>query len=316
MKKARKTIRRAKKAVDTMNTSIFRYRPYNQETIDALKDDRLYFSTPKYFNDPYDSLMYINKKNLHEYINMCLEEMPQYIKRLKQNNPLKGNFAEAFWSDCNPQKEEQHKMFIERVDEVIEEIKVKINSNIKEICFSSEHLSILMWAHYADSHKGFAIVYSKEKFTEVNSYNKDDVKLDYKFSFEEVAYLENRVDATRFVNDYLLKYGMPMESEIINRELLPEPSRKTLKEIITTKDKCWAYEKEYRLIPRKLDFINENDLSYINIKPDALIAGVKMPEEQKEELFKIAKEKKIEMYEAWINDNDSDFKVVFQKYGV
>ena len=34
---------------------LFRYRAYKEETLNALEKNRIYFSRPSYFNDPYDN---------------------------------------------------------------------------------------------------------------------------------------------------------------------------------------------------------------------------------------------------------------------
>ena len=47
---------------------LFRYRKLNdadrEKNIDALKNNRLYFSTPVNFNDPYDNRMYVDKDKI------------------------------------------------------------------------------------------------------------------------------------------------------------------------------------------------------------------------------------------------------------
>ena len=34
---------------------LFRYRAYKEETLNALEKNRIYFSRPSYFNDPYEN---------------------------------------------------------------------------------------------------------------------------------------------------------------------------------------------------------------------------------------------------------------------
>ena len=38
--------------------TLVRYRTISENNLNALKEDRLYYSTPANFNDPYDTLLY------------------------------------------------------------------------------------------------------------------------------------------------------------------------------------------------------------------------------------------------------------------
>lgn len=65
---------------------LFRYRVPSGNTIEAFNEDRLYFSTPENFNDPYDSLFYIDKESFGKFqFNFCkanLKEIrDEYNKR-------------------------------------------------------------------------------------------------------------------------------------------------------------------------------------------------------------------------------------------
>ena len=49
---------------ELFKNSVFRYRSYNDNSINAFIDDRLYFSKPSYFNDPFDAVIYVNDDKL------------------------------------------------------------------------------------------------------------------------------------------------------------------------------------------------------------------------------------------------------------
>lgn len=40
--------------------TLVRFRPISLNNLDALKGDKLYYSTPNNFNDPYDTLIFAN----------------------------------------------------------------------------------------------------------------------------------------------------------------------------------------------------------------------------------------------------------------
>lgn len=155
---------------------LFRYRKLNEDqaekNINALENDRLYFSKPQYFNDPYDNLMYINSEQMLQTMHTNWNKgMDLYLKDLKRRNPLMGLFGEAMWN--SDQREEYTRNYDAAVKKAIKEIREKIRSNMKIICFSRDCMSMLMWAHYADDHKGFVLVYNK---TDINNAKKFDEK--------------------------------------------------------------------------------------------------------------------------------------------
>ena len=46
------------------DNSVFRYRSCTNSTVDVFKNDRLYFSTPRHFNDPFDAVIHVNGDKL------------------------------------------------------------------------------------------------------------------------------------------------------------------------------------------------------------------------------------------------------------
>lgn len=296
------------------NNCLARYRDLSDNTFSALEQDRLYFSTALGYNDPYDTLMYVNRKKLFAYIVSCLNSgMDEYAQKLKDANPFWGDFASFLRSDKNPKKDEFEKNFFENISHKIDDVKKKLHDNIKGICFSGDFLSTLMWSHYAKNHTGMALLYDRKELVNSECYDKDNNKLKQRFTLEKIRYSDKRVDATGYINDYLLKQS---ENNVLIQMHIPEPSRMVLKDIILTKDKAWSYENEVRLIPRKLDFETESDIVYLSIKPKGIILGAKMKENEKKRVKRIADSKGIQLYEAWLNEEQRDFNIVFKEYGL
>lgn len=99
---------------------------------------------------------------------------------------------------------------------------------------TSEKNNILMWSHYADSHKGVALIIDKENsfFNFSITVNIDNNKYEmYKFKFENVTYENNRPE--RYID------------------------KKLSRKIFYTKYTCWNYEKEYRYVT-----LLHNDMPY------------------------------------------------------
>jgi len=307
-----KSKKRALEAIEIVISSVFRYRSCNQNNLDALRKDRLYFSTPENFNDPYDNLMYINVPELKNHIDSCLDSyMIESLEILKEREFEKYMFMNAMWNVSPKKRKEQKQAFLENVEKDIEEIRDNILKNYKIICFCKNHLSMLMWSHYADNHKGFMLAYDEDKIKQASCFNSNDEVLSNKLCLKDVAYSNERVDMTQYVNDYLLRYGLKQNG--IEQPNLPEPSKRLLQEFINTKSLEWKYEEEIRLVPHGLDIRKCNDIAYINIQPKAIFAGAKISEENFNELLSIAKSKRIPLYQVWVNELDKEFKLNFQK---
>ncbi len=58
----------SKTLTDIKPQKLYRYRTYNKNSLDALKNNLITFSKPSSFNDPFDSLVYINPDNVFQNI--------------------------------------------------------------------------------------------------------------------------------------------------------------------------------------------------------------------------------------------------------
>lgn len=112
-----------------------------------------------------------------------------------------------------------------------------------------------MWAHYAESHKGFCVEYD---FTPMDIFNSDD----------KSAASDCFVHAVSYVSK------LP---RIYSHEVLFTP-REAAKKMLATKSYHWAYEQEHRLIafdqpvpPTEAGILYQYPST---IKPKAIILGV------------------------------------------
>lgn len=61
---------------------VYRYREVNDDNINAFLSDKLYFSTPRNFNAPYDRLIYYdNKKLFNKATEGIKETTPEAIEK-------------------------------------------------------------------------------------------------------------------------------------------------------------------------------------------------------------------------------------------
>lgn len=136
------------------------------------------------------------------------------------------------------------------IQSIINRIKEQIRTTTGACCFFGDNPdSDLMWAHYADNHKGFCI--------------------EYEADYETPGLLEVT---------YSSKLPAPSATE-----LLFSP-KETLGRIVTTKNMEWNYEKEWRLVFLKALSPGEKGMNIKRpdtIKPVRIITGANYNPDQK-----------------------------------
>lgn len=213
----------------------------------SIRNNMITLTSPSLFNDPYDSLLYVNrdavraaqKDNPPEKIIECINAKKNGIDLYpKYPIPLidllckipEEKLQEILLSD---------EMTIDRnTSELISFITTNLQKGLRVSCFSESYASPLMWAHYADSGKGICVEY--------------DIQFDkmfHPFEFGEytrtlccfpVLYSTKRYDATYLVEQTLLQNICGLNN-VLDIDLL-----KRLK-MALFKSSTWSYEKEWRI---------------------------------------------------------------------
>lgn len=130
---------------------LYQYRPLNNNTIKAIQQQAVWMCGPLEFNDPFDSAFAVHV-NLHDNVE-------EEAKR-------------AFAEDGRRSEEEIHQA-IAALKQVAELSRQRVSSDVvdatrislKVACFCEVSDSLLMWAHYADSHRGYIVEYDLTSLT-------------------------------------------------------------------------------------------------------------------------------------------------------
>lgn len=287
------------------------------KVLDALRTEKLYFSTALGYNDPYDTLMYVDYEKLFWRITSSWSDMDQYIERLREKNLEKAAFAQLITSPENPHFRDLQIRFLYYVANEVDMLKRKLRENIKGICFSTDMETNLMWAHYACNHSGIALCYDRLDLTQKPCYSSSRKEIKNRFVLEPIHYCDKRPDATDFIEAYVMEIirnqSRQGDADVVTD--WPPVRIQTVKDIILTKDASWSYEQEVRLIPRNMEFEIPKDIQYMKIKPRAIILGAKMDERCREEVVRIAQSLgDVALYRAMLNDGQSGYKVNIQEY--
>lgn len=285
---------------------LFRYRTVSDNNIFAFEHDRLYFSTPENFNDPFDNLIYANvDKILGDVAGHLRVGMDGYIEKLKNSNPQAAFLAYHFWN--GPKKEELVESQFTAICEAVDYIKKTLRENVKIICFSEVYDSMLMWSHYANNHKGFLLMYDIEELKHAKRFTIDEIEVDKHIRVEKVKYVTEQIDLSEDVEDFVRCNMMPTMGDVDHGDgKIPQYK---LKEFVIQKAKDWEYEQEWRMIPRIIDLENPSPLGYIECTPKAVILGADCSQENGLKLIKIAREKNIATFGMYLNEFNPSFKL-------
>ena len=299
--------------------SLYKFYPASIYSLINIENNSLFLSTPKNFNDPFDSYMCIEDET---FVKISL------LKRLKKldlvsknedknrvtekeyykiyNSWTKDEIPPSRWNGPSPQyftfvlmnisdeKSEKFKRFLyDVVYEARAECRKKIdyirNLEFKISCFSNfldedELLkNTTMWSHYADNHHGFCVKY---KLDFVNQENISSIKC----GLFPVKYT-SRVPKISPRELMKLKFN--------NNDLeLSNPVLKTAFKTLTTKSRFWNYEKEWRLIisSHNSDVLTNNVIQFVNI--EVMYLGCRIEENLKKHLINFAENNKIQIFQT------------------
>ena len=298
-----------------MPDSLFRFRTCSPDAVDAFEKSVIYAVTADRFNDPYDTLVRYDLEEIEKGVNvaMSVETLAQLKSWLAQGN----DFPDIIKQFIPEEMMASYKKNLMMVDDFntmegyLQEIKHKLISSIETLfpvlseaskkystvaCFSESIKSILMWSHYADSHKGFALEYNFRPTLEQPITN---------VMIAPVLYQDVRLDISSYIVwAFLLISGVRIKS--------PDISAYIKNALFKSSD--WSYEKEWRLIdltPR--DFF-DTSASAIPYKPEAIYYGRNMTLENKRMLHEIAQKVGVREYEMYIDYSSPKYEMGWTDY--
>tara|TARA_E500000318_G_scaffold33562_1_gene33124 strand:+ start:2180 stop:2980 length:801 start_codon:yes stop_codon:yes gene_type:complete len=210
---------------------LYKYRSVSNEEFlrQIFVEHKLYFSRVSDFNDPFDC-------KFRSSFEATEREKASYSKRLARQ--YDGHLPRAL----RRQKESVYrKSLAGNVQSLAHELERKwldIRNNLGICSFSKVRDEILMWSHYADSHKGICIEFI------------DDPTDKFMARAQPVIYSK----------DY----------PVINR--LKDSNDECLKKALLTKSDRWSYEEEYRAIYNPEDQVTKG--FGIKIFPECVMTGV------------------------------------------
>ena len=270
--------------------SIFKYREVGKRSIQNLEEDTIWLADPSSFNDPYDcshavDFNKVQKANSLDFFNQLLEKQKDKInlsdetlEKLKLAEDPYNELLELIFSQQAPEvvtafKNVQQKM----LEDLSRSGSSLVSTSFKLCSFSECNDSILMWAHYADNHKGFCIEYDL-----VNSPVNDPRRR----SLYPTIYSRKMFDAT----EHIMK---KRDSEDFNSSHL------TLGSLVKAEE--WNYEKEWRLV---FPFgIMDKAQAFKFGVPKMVHLGARISEDDQVKIIEICKRKNIPVQKMKMHHN-------------
>ena len=249
--------------------SVFKYRVCNKDNRDALARNVIYAPPASYMNDPFDSLVYVDREYIIDGAKYGLSR--QFIDDVRARKSLPDSVARLLPEDvAHSILEELLKLSEEEIDkrvsentaylqDVIFNVDVYIRKCIKDVqnisfitSFAATPDDPSMWNRYAGEGEGFVLEYPV-----------DDTRFDFcrmcpnantdkcdksivEANWYPIVYRDERFDATSHIDNYIGKQVLSL--------LNPDHQSNYIPDILfydkccLVKGKTWERENEWRLV--------------------------------------------------------------------
>ena len=301
---------------------LYRFRQINNYSINALKNEEIWGSAIRTFNDPYECLPCYNLDRINEYINqefsqdafknhlhqLSSADIPDWIKKTYSPeiiDNLRKSSEQLLSVDLTDQLRTMKNNIINLWNSNMENFRTQFVTEILQrenmyhvACFSESCRSTLMWAHYAQSHTGFCLEYDFKSSIKDCSENCNSILscpgFMMNYSIAPVIYSEKRYDASAgfmsMLSNWLIENCKIQMTNVYYDMFLPTKT-------MLTKNKSWEYEQEWRLFKLAAPSECTPHKLVSNMKPSAVYLGARIKEHNKRRLLKICKEKGIPCYQ-------------------
>lgn len=300
---------------EMMPNRLFRFRAFDERSFDAFQNDIIYAVTADKFNDPYDTLVRYDLEGIEKWVNTVMNtetlgQMKEWYAQgwdlpIEVRHILPKEMTDALKvalssiediKDFEGRIEETRQRMISLIETFFPILSETSKRYSTIVCFSESIESVLMWSHYANSHKGFALEYDFRPILEQPIKN---------VGLFPVVYSEERLDISDYIAyEFLRILGIPAKM----------PDMSALIKNALWKSDIWAYEKEWRMIDSTPRDITDERASAIHYKPVAIYYGRHMNSDDKERLHKVAKEKGIKEFEMYLDYSSKKYEMLYRKY--
>tara|TARA_R110000765_G_scaffold18506_1_gene49421 strand:+ start:18970 stop:20175 length:1206 start_codon:yes stop_codon:yes gene_type:complete len=225
---------------------VFKYRSGTENDLKALENNQYWSSSIEQLNDPCEAIT--DAKRVKRFLNYIGQKVAAKTR-------------------------EGVKLINDNTDDVL-----SMDNKMGIYSLSKTPLDELLWAHYANSHKGFCIEYDLD------------------------ILLKN--DGKNHVHSFPVIYSKKPPS-IGFLDIIKNKQNNYIKKFAFHKSKRWEYEQEHRIVTSKIG-LN----SYYHKALKSIYFGLKIKESDKSKIINLFKSRGIQFYQIELEKNSYSFKAV------
>lgn len=290
---------------------LYRYRPVNLKSIEALRYNKMYFSTSNYYDDPFDTFIHVDLRGMQNFF----EGIKNDKDVAKKAEPLikaflgmmKISLTDAEMSGLLSALEDimTNDSFVAFCIDYFRNIRNEIKKDTWSVCFSENGFNETLWLKYAEQHKGFALRYDMENADNLLCGKQEKCSqcgiAQLGTPLYPIYYSNEKYDATKFAQ-YMAICMLSQKSENAANKIVSLFGSQAWEreKIMLIKKECHKYDEEWRMIIPC--YVTGNVMrEWIS---DAVILGLRMENDERDLITDIVKQAGIRnMYQSFINDD-------------
>lgn len=291
--------------------TLCRFRSVSKNSLQQLNDNKLFYSSANYYDDPFDTYFYINVEQMIPKYEQIREDL--FVGKGKIMNTVN---QIAVFTGQNPQMLVRdlinNSLDFKKLEGSLMKIRDSIQQQLFSICFCEDEYNETLWLKYAGNYSGFVQIYDLENpDTFMCGKSKECpncITAKDPLYFYPVYYSDERYDATNFALGAWLIDNFPKNSGAIPTSIyqyiyqyIQENLMWEIERISLIKKKCHENDQEWRII-RPAIF---EQRTCVKMKPCKVIIGLRTPEYESRLIVSAAVNAGIqEIHKLYINDSD------------
>jgi len=259
---------------ENMPALLYRYKPLNDYAVDELRDGYIYLNSAKNFNDPFETIGMLSKGEFNELLDGLgenhydikfqydiLRMEKEMWEKLEKELGIGNSISEISGKEIDAFQQ----TFFNLTERQIDTLSSFMNKRIRMTCFTDSNLSLPMWGHYADNHKGVCVEYM----------------FDRKLLAANVRFFP-----MRYTNDFTKIY-----------KCMQKGFERAYLYILSRKNEAWKYENEWRYTDLYFDKNNDDGMRCKQFRVKSVYFGLNCNDKNKmNEVLEISKCQNFEVY--------------------
>lgn len=316
--------------------SVFKYRACNSKNLDALARNVIYAAPASYMNDPFDSLVYVDREYIIDGAKYGLSR--QFIDDVRSRRSLPDSVSRLLSEEvAHSILEELLKLSEEEIEkrasenaahlqDIISNIDLYIKQCIKDVqniafitSFAATPDDPSMWNRYAGEGEGFVLEYPVEdtrfdfcRMCPNANTDKCDKSI-VEANWYPIVYRDDRFDATSHIDNYIGKQVLSLLNPDHRINYIPDIL--FYDKCCLVKGKTWERENEWRLVCYpKWQITGVKPIAIHASAPTAIYYGSEIKEEDYRLLHNIidglrSKGATIKEYQMYLDPYSRDFNL-------